>query len=92
MKKWKVGRPTRAEGPAFPRDVVIRILVQGELVPQAAGPPRREFPGPRALAARYGVSPSSISRFAKRLRLAEARQSWLEQLAIEKCNASRDHH
>jgi hypothetical protein len=68
--KRRRGRPARSSVPAFPQDEVKRILIDGEMVPQSAGPSKLEFPGPRALARRYGVSPSTISRFAQKLGLA----------------------
>jgi hypothetical protein len=75
MKKRRRGRPARAAGPTFPRDEVKRILLEGESVPQPGGSPRRVFPGQRALARRYGVSPSTISRFARRLGIAATRRA-----------------
>jgi hypothetical protein len=73
MNKRRRGRPARGSGPVFPRDEVKGILVDGELVPQPAGPPRRVFTGPRGLARRYGVSPSTISRFARKLGIGARR-------------------
>jgi len=73
MKKRRRGRPARSAGPTFPRDEVKRILLEGECVPQPGGSSRRVFPGQRALARRYGVSPSTISRFAQRLGIAATR-------------------
>jgi hypothetical protein len=79
MKKRQPGRPPRADGHVFPHDEVTRILLDGEMVPQPNGPPRREFPGPRALAERYGVSPSTICRFAQKLGIANGQRSLTEQ-------------
>jgi hypothetical protein len=73
MNKRRRGRPARGSGPVFPRDEVKGILVDGELVPHPAGPPRRVFTGPRGLARRYGVSPSTISRFARKLGIGARR-------------------
>jgi hypothetical protein len=75
MKKRKPGRPRRADGEVFPQDEVTRILVDGELVTQPSGQSRREFPGTRALANRYDVSPSTISRFAQKLDIGNTRRS-----------------
>lgn len=66
MTARRRGRPPRASGPAFDHDAVEQLLQHGELVPQAVGPPLRVFPGVCELARRYAVSPSAISRLAKR--------------------------
>jgi len=75
MKNRKPGRPSRADGPAFPQDELAHILVHGELVPQRDGSARREFPSARALARRYDVSPSTITRFAEKLHFAYTRRA-----------------
>ena len=75
MRERKRGRPPRAAGSIFPRDQVKQILLEGELAPQPGDPPRRVFPGLRALARRYGVSPSTLSRFAQQVGIVVAQPS-----------------
>jgi DNA-binding transcriptional regulator YhcF (GntR family) len=79
MKKRKPGRPPRAGGQVFPQDEVLRILVEGELVIQPGGQSKRGFPGTRTLANRYGVSPSTISRFARKLDISSRQRPRTEQ-------------
>lgn len=78
MTKRKPGRPSRVDGPAFPHDELARILVHGELVAQPDGTARRQFPSARALARRYAVSPSTITRFAEKLHFAYTRRARTE--------------
>jgi hypothetical protein len=79
MKKRKAGRPPRGSGPRFPRDEVARVLVDGELVFHPNGQLKREFPGVRALANRYDVSPSTISRFARSLNISSTHRAVLRR-------------
>ncbi len=59
------GRPPAGEGPAVDWDQVAEVLTHGELRPQLDGTVIRVKVSLRELAARHGVSPSLLCRFAK---------------------------
>ena len=66
-KRAKVGRPTKGEGPKLSNpDEVLRLLVEGEVVPGKDGEAKRVWPSQRDVAARFGVAVSTIAEFAKR--------------------------
>jgi hypothetical protein len=60
-QKNRGGRPRRADGPAFDINEVDRLLVQGEAGPDG----RAHYPSQRELAARFGVSPSTIAEYSR---------------------------
>lgn len=82
MNRRKSGLPARVEGPAFPADEVSRLFVEGEVVESRLSVPHVVFPGPRALARRFGVSPSTISRFIRRHGLLEERRRHIDSLRV----------
>ena len=61
----KYGRPKTGDGPRFPREVVDRLLVEGEEVTGEDGTLERRWPTVREIARRYDVAPSLIARYAK---------------------------
>ena len=66
-KRPKVGRPTKGEGPKLSNpEEVLRLLVEGEVVPGKDGEAKRVWPSQRDVAARFGVAVSTIAEFAKR--------------------------
>ena len=60
------GRPKRAEGPAFPREEVDRLLVHGEFDTLEDGETIVTYPTYRQLADRFDVTLSSIADFARK--------------------------
>jgi hypothetical protein len=80
------GRPARTTPRAFSKDEAAKLFVEGEIASTAAFANRRVFPGPRELARRFGVSPSTMSRFIRRAGLIEIRRAFLAALVPAKCN------
>ncbi|MBE7449202.1 MAG: hypothetical protein HS111_09980 [Kofleriaceae bacterium] len=74
------GRPPRADGPAFDTEEVERIYRDGVLVEREDGSLERIFPGPTEIAEQFGVSGSTISRYAKKHGLAELRRARMAEL------------
>lgn len=59
------GRPRRGAEPAFDAALVDRLLVEGELAEDHDCGERRTYPSYREVAARVGVAPSLIARYAR---------------------------
>lgn len=80
-KKTKGGRPTKDEGPKLSNpEEVLRLLVEGEVVPGKDGDAKRVWPSQREVAARFGVSASTIAEFAKQHGATEKRAELQAQL------------
>ncbi len=80
-KRTKIGRPTKDEGPKLSNpDEVLRLLVEGEVAPDKNGEAKRVWPSQREVAARFGVSASTIAEFAKQHDATEKRAELQVQL------------
>lgn len=78
----KRGRPRRGDE-RVPYNTLDRVLVFGELVPDAnGGPPGLYYPSYRELAKRYGVSVSVISSYANKHNCAQRREEAEQRIAI----------
>jgi len=69
------GRPSRAEGPRFPRAQLDQLLVHGETIPLSDGTFAVEFPTYRQLADRFGITASVVSEYARRHNVKHRRQA-----------------
>ena len=98
----KTGRPTKADGPSFPRDEVEKALVYGEEVEAPSGDAMIvRYPTYRELAKRYGVANSLIAKYSKnhncmrrrqqvQKRTSEMADVMLAELRADKLAVSRD--
>lgn len=81
QKHAKGGRPTKVEGPKLSDpETVERLLVEGEVLLDEHGEAKRVWLSQRDVAARFGVSVSTIAAFAKEYRTTERREELRAQL------------
>ena len=73
MTTKQLGRPKKSMADADHNAEIDRLLVEGELVEDDDGKKTRVYPMAIEIAARLGVSPSWVSKFAKKNRCAQRR-------------------
>lgn len=79
-EKERGGRPSKSDGPRFPRDQVDQLLVHGENVELPDGAVTVKYPTYRQVADRFNVAPSVIADYARRHNIKHRRQAAQDRL------------